>query len=153
MFWHELGVFQATSGTLIVQLGTDSTGEVLANAAMIVPQTTAPLTNLTMDSFAVDADGNLSVTYTINGEDSPPFSIGIYGSPDGRQASSHHASPALAAGEPCSKPTRSTDPTLLGGGGQTYTVSFPADLSGDSSPYLVAMLDCRRPSRRDQQGR
>ena len=34
------------------------------------------------------------------------------------------------------------DPTLLGGGGQTYTVSFAADLSGDSSPYLIAMLDC-----------
>ena len=86
MFWHDLGVYQAASGTLIVELNTDNTGEVLANAAMVVPLETAPVTNLTMDSFGVDSSGNLSVTYTINGEDSPPFSIGIYGSPDGRQA-------------------------------------------------------------------
>ena len=42
----------------------------------------------------------------------------------------------------CCKPTRSTIRRLLAGGGQTYTVSFAADLSGDSSPYLIAMLDC-----------
>ena len=113
-----------------MQLGTnstDTTDEVLADAAMIVPQTTAPLTNLTMDNFAVDANGNLSVTYTINGEDSPPFSIGIYGSPDGIQPTTLLQTYDVS------------DPSLLGGG--TNTVSFAADLSGDSSPYLVAMLD------------
>ncbi len=130
--WHDLGVFQATSGTLIVQLSTNSTDTadaVLADAAMIVPQTTAPVTNLTMDNFAVDANGNLSVTYTITGEDSPPFSIGIYGSPDGIQPTTLLQTYDVS------------DPSLLGGGGQTYTVSFAADLSGDSSPYLVAVLD------------
>ena len=113
-FWHDLGVYQATSGTLVVQLGTDGSGEVLADAAMIVPETTAPVTNLTMNSFAVDGNGNFSVTYTIAGEDSPPFSIGVYGSPDGVQ-------PATLL-----QTYDVTDPSVLGGGGQTYTVSFAA---------------------------
>ena len=144
VFWHDLGVYQAASGTLIMQLGTDGSGEVLANAAMVVPLETAPVTNLAMDSFGVDSSGNLSVTYTINGEDSPPFSIGIYGSPDGRQAGLLPSpSGGGAGGEGGLLQTYDiTDPTLLGGGGQTYTVSIPPDLSGDSSPYLVAMLDC-----------
>ena len=59
VFWHDLGVFQAASGTLVVQLDTDSTGEVLADAAMIVPLETAPVTNLTMDSFTVDSQWQL----------------------------------------------------------------------------------------------
>ncbi len=149
-FWHELGVFQvATSGSLAVGLSaesTDTTGEILADAAMIVPLGTAPVTNLVMDAngFTVDQSGNLSVTYTINGEDSPPFSIGIYGSPDGRQAGLLPSpSGGGAGGEGGLLQTYDiTDPTLLGGGGQTYTVSIPPDLNGDSSPYLVAMLDC-----------
>src|SRR5208283_4023410 len=35
------------------------------------------------------------------------------------------------------------DPTLLGGAGQTYTVSFPAALGDlDPSQYVIAELDC-----------
>ena len=119
------------SETIAVELNADAPAVVLADAAMIVPLGTAPLTNLVMDTNGFsDANGNLSVTYTINGENSPPFSIGIYGSPDGHQTSNLLQTYDI------------TDPTLLGGGGQTYTVSFAADLSGDSSLYLIAMLDC-----------
>ena len=52
------------------------------------------------DSFGIDADGNLFVTYTVNREDLPPFSIGIYGSPDGAAAR-------------CCKPGDVTDPVCL----------------------------------------
>jgi hypothetical protein len=128
--WQDLGVFQAGSGALNVQLAANASSPVLANAVMIVPYDTAPLTNLTMGSFTVDSQGNLSVSYTINGEDSPRFNIGIYGSPDGRQPSS------LLQTYPI------TDPTLLGGGGQSYTVTFPASLDSlSSSEYVVAQLD------------
>jgi hypothetical protein len=135
VFWHDLGIFHATAGTLIVQLGTDSTddsGEVLADSAMIVPQATAPLTDLAMNTsgFNVDANGNLSVTYTVNGEDSLPFSIGIYGSPDGVQPTTLMQTDEV------------DDPTLLAGGGQSHTVTFPASLDAiDSSEYVVAQLD------------
>ena len=69
------------------------------------------------------------MSYTVNGEDSPPFSIGIYGSPDGLQ-------PATLL-----QTYEVSDPALLGGGGQTYTATFAADLSGfASSLYLIAKL-------------
>ena len=42
----------------------------------------------------------------------------------------------------CSRPTKLTIPRCSAAAAQTYTVSFPAGLSGDSSPYLVAVLDC-----------
>ena len=88
VFWHDLGVYQAvaTSGTLIVQLGTDGSRRSPGQRGDDRAPRNGPGHEPTMDSFGVDANGNLSVTYTINGEDSPPFSIGIYGSPDGRQA-------------------------------------------------------------------
>jgi hypothetical protein len=128
--WQDLGVFQAGSGTLNVQLASGASSPVLANAVMIVPYATVPLTNLTMGSFTVDSQGNLSVRYTINGEDAPPFNIGIYGSPDGRQATN------LLQMYPI------TDPNLLGGGGQSYTVTFPAALDSlTSSEYVIAQLD------------
>jgi hypothetical protein len=128
--WQDLGVFQADSGGLNVQLAANATSPVLANAVMIVPYDTVPLTNLTIGSFTVDSQGNLSVSYTITGEDSPPFSIGVYGSPDGRQATN------LLQTYPI------TDPTLLGGGGQSYTVTFPAALDSlSSSQYVIAELD------------
>ena len=37
VFWHDLGVYQAMSGTLMVRLSTDSSGKVLADAVRIVP--------------------------------------------------------------------------------------------------------------------
>jgi hypothetical protein len=128
--WQDLGVFQAGSGALNVQLAANASSPVLANAVMILPYDTVPLTNLTMGSFTVDSQGNLSVSYTINGEDSPPFNIGIYGSPDGRQATT------LLQTYPI------TDPTLLTGGGQAHTATFPASLDSlSSSQYVIAQLD------------
>jgi Ca2+-binding RTX toxin-like protein len=127
-FWHDLGVFQVSSGMLVVQLGS---GEALADAAMIVPYTTRPLTNLTMDSFAIGSDGNLSVTYTVGVENSAPFSIGFFGSPDGVRPADLLQSYEI------------DDPTLLAGGGQSHTVGIPPELSSiGPSQYLIAQLDC-----------
>jgi hypothetical protein len=128
--WQDLGVFQAGSGALNVRLAANAGSPVLANAVMIVPYETVPLMNLTVGSFTVDGQGNLSVSYTINGEDSPPFNIGIYGSPDGRQATNLLQTYSI------------TDPTLRAGGGQSYTVTFPAAIDGiNSSEYVIAQLD------------
>ena len=70
------------------------------------------------------------MSYTINGEDSPPFSIGIYGSPDGLQPTTLLQTYDV------------DDPSLLAGGGQNYTATFPASLDNiDSSQYVVAQLD------------
>ena len=87
VFWHDLGVFAATQGsTLTVKLEADPNATVLADAVRLVNDGPAqPTTNLTMNSFAVNADGQLAVTYTITGADSPPFTIGIYQSADGVQ--------------------------------------------------------------------
>ena len=133
VYWDDLGVFQVTSGTLAVRLNADADSPVLANAAMIVPFTTAPLTNLSIsqagDGISVDQNGNISVTYTIDGEDSPPFSIGIYGSPDGVQPTTQLQSYEV------------DDSTLLTGGA-THTVTFPVSLDGiASSQYVIAQLD------------
>ena len=133
-YWHDLGVFQVSSGTLAVQLGTDTSGEALADAVTIVPYTTPPLTNLTFsqpgNGISVDQNGNLSVSYTINGEDAPPFSIGIYGSPDGVQPTNQLQSYEV------------DDPTLLTGGGASHTVTFSADFDTlASSQYVIAQLD------------
>ena len=135
--WRSLGVFQVTSGMLAVELTAGSSGMALADAAMIVPHVTLPLTNLsfgtTGDGIAVDENGNFAVTYTIDGEDSAPFSIGIYGSPDGVQ-------PATLL-----QTYEVDDPTMLTGGGAVHTVSFAPDLSNaGSSQYLFAMLDCNQ---------
>ena len=131
--WHDLGVFQATSAALIVQLGNESSESgsiVLANAAMIIPESTPPLTTLSVGSFSVDSQGILSVSYTINGEDAPPFSIGIYGSPDGIQPTNLLQSYEV------------DDPSLLTGGGASHTVTFPASLDElDSCQYVIAELD------------
>ena len=84
-----------------------------------------------MNSFGIDGDGNFTVSYTITGEDSPPFSIGIFGSADGSQPTSLLQSYEI------------DDPTLLTGGGQSHTASFTPDLSGvGSNPCLIAVLDC-----------
>ena len=80
VFWHDLGVFAATQGsTLTVKLEADPNATVLADAVRLVNDGPAePTTNLTMNSFAVNAAGQLAVTYTITGADSPAFTIGIY---------------------------------------------------------------------------
>jgi PKD repeat protein len=134
VYWHDLGVFEVTSGTLAVQLGPDGSGEVLANAAMIVPYAPPPLTTLLLnqpgDGFAVDDNGNLTVTYTINGEDSPPFSIGIYQSADGIQ-------PGALAGT-----IDVSDPGDLTGGGAQHTLVYQGGLNGlDGGQYYLAQLD------------
>jgi hypothetical protein len=130
VYWQDLGVFQPSSDTLVVSLAADASSPVLANAVMIVPESTPPLTSLSMGAFTVDNQGNLSVSYTINGEDAPPFSIGIYGSPDGVQPANQLQSYEV------------DDPTLLTGGGATHTVTFPASLNNiDSSQYVIAQLD------------
>jgi hypothetical protein len=126
-YWDDLGVFQVSTDKLVVQLGT---ADALADAVMIFPYQIPPLTNLTMGSFTVDSQGNLSVGYTVNGEDSPPFLIGIYGSPDGVQ-------PATLL-----QTYEVDDPTLLAGGGQSYTAAFPASLDDiDSCEYVIAQHD------------
>ncbi len=130
VYWQDLGVFQPTTDTLSVTLARDPDSPVLANAVMIVPESTPPVTSLSMGSFTVDNQGNLSVSYTINGEDAPPFSIGIYGSPDGIQPTNLLQSYEV------------DDPSLLTGGGATHTVTFPASLDElDSCQYVIAELD------------
>ena len=61
VFWHDLGVFAATQGsTLTVKLEADPNATVLADAVRLVNDgATPPATNLTMNSFAVNADGQL----------------------------------------------------------------------------------------------
>ncbi len=130
-FWHNLGVFQVTSGTLAVKLGTDTSGYVLADAAMIAPNSVPAMTNLTMGTFTVDSQGNLSVSYTITGEDAPPFSIGIYQSADGVQ-------PGALAGT-----IDVTDQADVSGGGTTHTLEYDGTLFGlANGQYYIAQLDC-----------
>jgi hypothetical protein len=89
-------------------------------------------TNLAMEAFTVDTSGDFSVTYTVTGQDALPFVIGIYGSPGG----SSFQPTELLQTDPVS------DPSLLAGGGQTYTVTFVGGLGQlDSNCYLVASLD------------
>ena len=128
VYWQEIGVFQANSDTLTVSLFASATSPVLANAVMIVPVETPPVTSLSMDSFTVDNQGNLSVSYTINGEDAAPFSIGIYQSADG-------VHPGALVGT-----IDVSDPADLTGGGTTHTVIYQDGLDGGQ--YYLAKLDC-----------
>ena len=91
---------------------------------------TAPSTNLSMDSFQINAEGEATVSYGIAGGDSPPFTIGIYARPTGRQTAD-----LLQTYEV-------DDPALLTGG-ETHTATFDADLTllDDGNPYLIAKLD------------
>ena len=81
------------------------------------------------NGFSINAQGMVSVTYTVTEGPAPPFSIGIYGSPDGVQ-------PATLL-----QTYEIDDTNLLGDG--THTVTFAPDFSGagNTAPYLVAMLD------------
>ncbi len=130
VYWRELGVFQPVTDNLAVSLAANATSPVLANAVMIVPESTPPDTSLSMGAFTVDNQGNLSVTYTVNGEEAPPFSIGIYGSPDGVQPTNLLQTYEVS------------DPTLLAGAGATHTVTFPASFYGiNSTQYVIALLN------------
>ena len=130
VYWNSVGVYQAQSGTLIVQLGVDNTGEVLADAVRLVRHDAPVLTNLTMGSFVVDPDGDLSVSYTINGEDSAPFSIDIYQSDDGVQ-------PTTLVGT-----IDVSDPANLVGSGTQHTLTYDDSLNGlDGGSYYLAQLD------------
>jgi hypothetical protein len=53
VFWHHVGVFYVTTGTLSVRLGAATSGNVLADAVRLVKHTAAPTTNLAMGSFSV----------------------------------------------------------------------------------------------------
>jgi Ca2+-binding RTX toxin-like protein len=83
----------------------------------------------------VDAEGNLSVGYTITcptSQSAPDFTIGIYGSPDGRQ-------PVTLL-----QTFDVDDSNLLTGStaGITHTATFPADLGDlDANGFVVAKLD------------
>ena len=130
-WWQSLGVYNATSGTLVVTLGAGDSGDMLADAVRIVRYETAPTTSLTVNSFSFDNQGQLHVSYTIttiNGSAAPPFSIGIYGSPDGVQPVDDLQEYDVS------------DPTLLSAG--THTVTFTADFSDlGTDKYLMAQLD------------
>ena len=108
-FWHHLGVYSTASGTLVVRLPADASVPVLADAVRLVQHsgTAVPTTNLIMDSFSVDSNEFPAVTYTINGLNAAPFTIGVYESLDGVQ------------------------PTTLVG---TIDVSDSTDLTGDGRP-------------------
>ncbi len=102
---------------------------VLADAVRLVqlPPTPAPSTNLIMNSFTADSQGNLWVRYTITGASAPQFNIGIYGSTDGRQPQTLLQS----------VPTDSAD---LGPGTYTFPLGLTlADLGSDG--YYFAKLD------------
>ncbi len=134
LYWHDLGVFQASSGSLAVQLATDGSGSVLADAALLVPYATPPVTNLSFspagNGIAVDENGSISVTYTINGEDSPPFSIGVFQSTDGIQ-------PGPLVGT-----IDVSDPEDLTGGGTQHSVLYQGGLNGlDGGQFYLAQLD------------
>ncbi len=98
---------------------------------MIAPYATPPLTTLTMKGFNTNDNGNLTVSYTINGEDAPPFSIGIYQSLDGVQLGELIGTIDVS------------DPADLSGGGATHTLEYGGTLNGlDNGEYYLAQLDC-----------
>ena len=85
-------------------------------------------TDLTINSFTMDDQGQIQISYTVGNASAPPFSIGVYGSPD-----SAHLGDLLQTYEV-------SDPQFLTVGPQTVT--FPADFSdGDPGNYLIAVLD------------
>jgi len=130
VYWHHLGAFQVSSGTLKVQLSADPNYPVLADAVRLVEHAETPATNLVMDAFSVDTQGQISVQYTVNGATAAPFSIGIYASPDGR-------TPATLL-----QAIEVDDPALLTGDGATHAATVDAALGELTEPdYLLARLD------------
>ena len=133
VFWHNLGVFQVTSGTtLVVQLNGNSS-PVLADAVQLVACDAAPAGNMSLSAgaFSINAQGQMSVTYTVNssnGSSVVPFSIGICGSPDKTQPTNVLQEYQVA------------DPSMLTPG--QHTALIDAALSGlTEDDYLVAKLD------------
>ena len=88
-------------------------------------------TTLVLNNFSVNAQGQFSVQYTINGADAPPFSIGIYSSADGTTPGSLLQTFDLS------------DPSDLAGGGATHTATFDASVGAltTGASHLVAGLD------------
>jgi hypothetical protein len=99
---------------------------------VVTPDNSVPVTNLVMDTFAIDANGLPTVTFTNNGEDAPPFSISIYNSSDG-------VNPTTLVGT-----IDVTDPADLTGGGTTHTLEYTGALNGldGTNDYYIAQLDC-----------
>jgi hypothetical protein len=112
-----------------VVLGTAASGAVSADAVRLVADATQPATNLVMQGFSVYAQSQFSVEYEVEGTSAaPPFSIGIYGSPDGSQPADLLQTYDVSGSD------------LLVG---SDAVTFAADRSGLSSNdlYLLAKLD------------
>jgi Ca2+-binding RTX toxin-like protein len=137
VFWHHLGVFQSQSGTLTVTLASDTAGHVLAGASRLVLDATAtavPTTNLVMDSFSVDSNGLSAVTYEVTGAASTPFSIGIYESTDGKQATT-----LVGTIDVSGQDDLAGNNALAVG---THTLEYTGDLAGlAAGQYYIAKLD------------
>ena len=103
-------------------------------SVVVLRRITASATNLHMDGFTVNAQGQLSVQYTINGSSATQFSIGIYSS----TSSTGLASPTLL------QTVEVNDPAQLAGSttGITYTDAFDAALAQwTQGDFLFAKLD------------
>ena len=122
-------------GTLIVSsasaLPYGSSLTVGAGGTFIFDPTAAAATTLALNNFSVNAQGQFSVQYTINGADAPPFSIGIYSSANGTTPGSLLQTFDL------------NDPSDLAGGGATHTATFDASVGAltTGTSHLVAGLD------------
>lgn len=118
-------------GTLIVSsasaLPDGSSLTVGAGATLIFNP--MPTTNLVLDSFSVNAQGQFSIQYTINGADAPPFSIGIYSSADGTTPGSLLQTSDLS------------DPSDLAGGGATHTATFDASVGALTTGIVTWLPD------------
>jgi hypothetical protein len=135
VFWNHLGVFQSQSGTLDVSLASDVSGYAVAGAVRLVEHAAAPTTNLVMNSFGVDSNGNLAVTYTITGVAAPSFSIGISQSTDGKQIGNLVGTIDVASG---TDDLAGNDALAVG----THTLEYTDDLGGlDAGQYYIAKLD------------
>jgi hypothetical protein len=134
VFWNDLGVFQSQSGTLDVSLTSDTSGYAIAGAVRLVENASAPTTNLVMNSFGVDSNGNLAVTYTVTGAAATPFSIGIYQSTDGKQAG-NLVGTIDVSGE---NDLAGNNDLAVG----SHTLEYLGDLGGlDAGQYYIAKLD------------
>ena len=83
---------------------------------------------LTIDGFSLDDSGELSVEYTIGAGSAVPFTIGIYGSPDGVQAGELLQSYDAAGAD-------------LTVGDQEVTLNADFGELGAADSYLLAVLD------------
>jgi Ca2+-binding RTX toxin-like protein len=107
-------------------------GDTIQDTLTVTPDNNVPLTNLVIDNFSVDSNGLPAVTFTNDGEDAPPFSIGIFNSSDG-------VTPTTLVGT-----IDVGDSDDLTGGGVTHTLEYTGDLGAlnGSQNYFIAQLDC-----------